>query len=251
MAIGTPTTAGTTAGFTTSTTPTIAVTAATGDKIILIVGGVTSSAVTVSSVSGGGLSWALDKAVNSANGYLEFWSAHCAGAVSGQTITVTLSAAGLAGLIGAIKCSGLAASSYLDGSGAAVARTTGANSWSTGNATTTNADDLILAAVHGDFFAAQTNTPTGTVINSITGFNLSSAQDNLLAAEYAIVSATQASIAGTGNFAGGSATDEAILVAYMADTGGGGGGGGEGGGGSVARPGRHRGRYPARGPEWF
>ena len=32
---------------------------------------------------------------------------------------------------------------------------------------------------------------------------------------------------------------------------GGGGGGSAGGGGSVARPGRHRGRFPARGPAWF
>jgi hypothetical protein len=189
--------------------------------LFIVVGGVTSASRTVSSVSGAGLTWtAADKAVTTTNGYVEIWSAHCASGVSAQTITVTLSGAGLAGCIGAFKCSGIATSSPLDGSGASASNNASDNTWSTGNAVTTNADDLIVAVFHGDYATGQTNTPSGTVINELIDF--SSAQDNVLVVQYVIVSATQAAIAGTGATTGGAVTDEEILAAYKADTGGGG-----------------------------
>lgn len=220
MALGTPTSAGTSVSLGAVSSGSITLTAPSSSRVFVAAGGPTSASRTVSSVAGGSLTWAVGKAVTATGGFVEVWSADCPGGITSQSITVTLSGAILAGGILGWYETGVATSSPLDGTGASATTATPDTAWSTTSGTTTNADDVLYAVAMTDNAGACTSTPSGTVINELIDYH--SPNDIEFAVDYVIVAAT-GTYTGTGTWSATPLFEACVLVAYKADTGGGGG----------------------------
>lgn len=190
--LGTPNkstaTATTTIAFTTS------VTVPSGGHLVVAVSwynfGVTAT------VAGGGLTWTQDvlkTGSSDVNYHLALFSAPApAGLASSTTITATFSASAFGRAIFGDYWTGVATSSPKDQTSTAGGATTG---WSGGSQTTTNANDLIVAAGWGDVVVT-TNTPTSPA-TEVEDFNVASDRATW-AMEYRIVAATSTySLAGT------------------------------------------------------
>ena len=199
MAIALDTSLGTVGGRTgTSWVLTTSAAAAVG-RIILGVSWFTST-ITVSSVSGGGLTWVIDKQSATDSGeMLAFVSADApSGLASSTAITVTPSASlgNTSGIITAGSFIGLetGASGYLTGTPPAPDTTFSGSTWTSPNITTADADALIYAISANDGVTPFSSTATtGTELHDHHDSTATQTQTTV----YRIVSST-----GTYNCAG-------------------------------------------------
>lgn len=174
------------------------------------------TALTVSGVSGGGLSgWAqaCTAPITGLNGndyVLTLWSADAPSGTSGS-ITVTMSGTIDAAAAVAVYDTGIAASSPLDNSGGAADNVNG-GTWSTGPVTMTNAADLLLSISASDNFGAQTSSVTSPWAEIA---HLHTAQDLNLAVNYQIVSSA-GSYTGTGGWSAGPFSEATMLAGFKA-----------------------------------
>jgi hypothetical protein len=199
MAIGTPTSIGTNSGAGPTTLNLTTTGAVPVDGLIVIVGCWGFASARTATASGGGLTWTTDHTQGFTSGYeyrLGIFSAPApAGLASSSTLTLTAGGGNVDGL--------LMAASYttgLDQSGTREDTSTGTgasiNTWSTGTASTTNADDLIIGGSFHDGLA--TNTATGGA-TEVTGQDFQFAGNAWsMVVEYKIVaSAGSQSLTGT------------------------------------------------------
>jgi hypothetical protein len=161
---------------------------------------------TVSSVSGGGLTWAR-RATSGGTSPIELWSAQASGALSGVSFTINFSVAPTFDTMDVFAFSGQDTTTIWD-SHASVPTTGTSDPLAI---STNNANDVIIAI----YREAGTSTPTQGA-----GFTKISGADFALV-EYKIVAATQSSLSctqgtGAGNANGG------VVDALMAASGGGG-----------------------------
>lgn len=204
---GTSTTGNTTVTVTTNA----AVTA--GNHIIGMVGSRLTNANTLSSVSGGSLTWQVDKTQLGANtNGCGVFSAFCpSGLASGTTLTGTLSLSSTRKSMVVYEFSGLNTSSWVRGTPIAVA-TTGTNP-SAGTYSGLTVGDLVVGAVQAN---------TGSASQSITagaGFTIPTAGDSIVGAstqsenvfEWLVAAATSQTV----NFTSASFAYDAIGVAYI------------------------------------
>lgn len=168
MAIGTPTTLGSSPSIA-SVTHTHATTAtAPSGALIIVVAGWGSGTDRTATVTGGGLTWTTDQSNVSAGGYklrIGVFSAPApAGLASGTTLTLTTSGADDGANIAACYVTGVdVGGTRKDASTGSAAVTA---SWDTTAATTTNADDLIIGGSFGD----GNRTSTATVGTELFDF---------------------------------------------------------------------------------
>jgi len=217
VAIGTPTTLGTSAvdGAVAPLTTTAAV--PSGALIVLCIGWGSGSAVTLSSVSGGGLTWNIDKqqAYSGAIpwGFAVVSAQAPSGLSSGTTITPTMSGSIFGQLTAGSYCTGLATSSAVD---VTAGQGQTQDAWDTGSATTTVANTLVIG---GSFRNGNnTNTPSGGA-TELHDFKLV-AEDWAQCTEYKVLSATgSTSLAGTWTTAAGTPDMVSAFVAYKAASG--------------------------------
>lgn len=123
--------------------------------------------VTLSSVSGGGLTWAI--AVQGKHPSQNWQQAIAyaqapSGLASGTTITANFSATTPGRQIGVLSFTGVATSSPVDVT--AAVNTTGASTWTTGNMTIL-AGSVIVATSHADGGGATTSTTTAPSIEAL------------------------------------------------------------------------------------
>jgi hypothetical protein len=216
MPIGTPTTLGTNAnGAGTSGTLTTSAIVPSGALAGLCIGWGVAAAATITSISGGGLTWTVDHS-QPFNGAINWGFAVAsaqapAGLAASTVITVNMTGGGVLGLlIGGWYCTGL-------DTGAPVDVHTGQNQtadpWSTGNVSTTVADTLVIG---GSLRNGQgTNTPSGGA-NELQDFQYATEQWSQCT-EYKILSAAgSVSLDGTWNAPAGTPDVAAALVAYKA-----------------------------------
>lgn len=226
-------------GFSTS------VTVAAGDFIVLFVGWF-HAATSLSTVTGGGLTWTIDKQGQAANpaadGFAIVTAQAPAGLASGTTLTLTWSATPDACSVSGSEFAGVATSSPVDATVGPVGVSPATNAWSTGNVTIT-AGSLLVGGV---FNESADNRQTSTAGAELADFG--SASGFSAAAGYRIEAAGGSyAISGTWDSAA-TAQSTTVGAAYLAAAGG---STDTGGGVSVTRPGRHRGRFPGRSPDWF
>ncbi len=140
----------------TKATLTTTAAAAAGSRVFVIVNWNHASRM-LSSVSGGGLTWTIDRqAKDTSNFHGAIASAAApAGLAAGTVMTATFSASVTKGLMAAASFTGIASTSPLDAAGSNVQG--GAAAW-TASVTTTNANDLVLGWSGIDTNA--TSTPT-------------------------------------------------------------------------------------------
>ncbi len=149
-------------GGSTVNTHTTTATAAAGSTIILGLrgysGGTNNAALTV---TGGGLTWSVDKTIYLTGGDKDNFfiaSAYApSGLASGSTITMTTDFGLLDVLTFASSFTGIASSNRVDQSNAQWS-TSSSLSWNSGNVTTTNANDLLFGATFFDL-SSTTFTP--------------------------------------------------------------------------------------------
>lgn len=218
MAIGTPTGLGTnTATAGTTVTLTTSATAPSGSLIILTYGWGTAagSPGTISTVSGGGLTWVTDVSQAFSGGadwgYAVISAQAPSGLASGTAITITISFSAFGHLVAGLYCTGLATSTpkdISDGQGQA-----SATAWDTTATTTTVADTLVIGGSVTD--GTKTNTPSGGA-TELYDFQYAT-EAWALCTEYKILSAT-ASTSLTGTWSGGAANCTSAFAAYKADT---------------------------------
>lgn len=200
MAIGTPVAVGTTAIGGATATPTVTTTGVvpTPARLFLIIGNGLVAGFNLSSVSGGGLTWAVDRtgtfAVDSNWGFA-IASAHCpSGLASGTVITATLAGVPQDSMLALVYCTGLAdtlPADVQDGQ----AQATNLN-WDTTATSTTVADTLVLGGCIHDGFGSATNTATGGA-SELQDF-LNASEGWAFCTEYKILSAAgSASLTGT------------------------------------------------------
>lgn len=148
-----------------STSATIAFTTtsavATGGFIVLEVSWY-ASAVTLNSVSGGGLSWTIDKqgaSTTDANAKVAIVSAQApSGLASGTTITATLSATSIDRTISGASFTGVATSTPVDGTPTGPTNGT-TTAWATASSTLA-AGSMLVGANYNTGFTTPTSTPT-------------------------------------------------------------------------------------------
>lgn len=233
MAIGTPTTIGTnnsTAG--TGVTLTTTASVPSGALAILVISWGDTNSRTLSSVSGGSLTWAIDHQLtyNPAGfGYgIAVVSAQApAGLASSTVISITLSGTVIGSSIAGAYCTGLDTSSAKDVSNGQ--GQSGVAGWDTTTATTTVADTLLWGGCFKDGGGTQTNAATGGA-TELHDFQFP-AEGWATATEYNILSAT-ASASLTGTWTGSTATGVSAFVAY------------KGGGPAVANWRPDQGKFP-------
>ncbi len=217
MPIGTPTTIGTnTNAAGSSGTLTTTAVVPSGALIVLGVGWGQSPARTLSSVSGGSLSWTIDHQQPFSGaiewGYAVVSAQAPAGLASGTVLTATMSGAELGLLICGSYTTGLATSSPVDvhdGAGGS------SDPWDTTATTTTVADTLVIGGCfrNGD----NTNTASGgaTELHDFIYATEQWAQ----CSEYKILSATAStSLTGTWTVAPGVPDWSSAFVAYKMAT---------------------------------
>jgi hypothetical protein len=217
VAIGTPTTLGTNAVDAAVAPLTTTATVPSGALIVVCFGWGSGSAVTLSSVAGGSLTWSIDHA-QAYSGAIPWWFAVVSaqapsGLASGTTITPTMSGAIFGQLAAGCYCTGLATSSPVDvhsGNGQTQ------DPWDTGSATTTVADTLVIGGSFRN--GLNTNTPSGGA-TELHDFQLV-AEDWAQCTEYKVLSATSStSLAGTWTTAAGTPDVVSAFVAYKAAAG--------------------------------
>ncbi len=130
--------------------------AAPGSRVFVFVNWKNASR-TLATVTGGGLTWTIDRQAKDARNYHGAIASASAptGLPVGTVITANFSASVAKGLIAATSFTGIASGSPLDASGSNVQA--GAAGW-TASVTTTNADDLVLG--WSGINAQATSTPT-------------------------------------------------------------------------------------------
>jgi hypothetical protein len=162
VAIGTPTSLGTPTTGTGLTLNLVTNTVAPSGALIIAVGFWGHSSDKTGTMSGGGLTWTTDHTNTYVFGYtfrVGIFSAPApSGLASSSTLTLTINAAHDGTMLSAFYCTGLDQSGTREdistGTGAATA------AWSSGSATTTNANDLIIGGSLID--SATTSTATGS-----------------------------------------------------------------------------------------
>jgi hypothetical protein len=148
---------------------TTAASAASGSLIVLSLTWVSTSE-TLSSVSGGGLTWSIDKQATNAGsaGFIcsAIVSAQApAGLASGTSITATLSGSALGGRsLGATSLTGIATSSPLDTTSGPTSNSGSGTAWA--SASTTIQAGSILLGLAVDFSSADTSTPTSPSVEA-------------------------------------------------------------------------------------
>jgi hypothetical protein len=196
---------------------------ASGGFIVVVGGWFGDNSLTVSGVSGGSLSWSVDKQPNGGSlPYSVFIASAQApsGLASSTTITASLSGStGSALFIGGLSFTGIATSSPVDGTPTGPTEATTTAAWSTPSYAIA-AGSVIVAACLGEGTSAN-NAPTSP---SLEGPENDQAGDTIaLVAEYRIeTSAGSYTVAGT--WSAGVSTRN-VAVAYKAAAGGGGGSG--------------------------
>jgi len=246
--IGTFTTDGNFSPYTLTTTGTVP----SGSRIFVVVNWIQNVTVGTITVSGGGLSWEQDHLqVEDQGGNQKactFWSADCpSGLASSTNISIALTVGGAGNRWGigaaAFHCSGIAAASRTDGSTDQIMGNLTA--WDAEALTTTNANDLLLAAAVGDGVDTGGSSIDSPWVELADWFDSANQWAHILG--YRIVSSTSTYGAG-GDWPSSSDFGAlAVLAAYKAaeDA------GVMGGGGGMARPGRARDRAPRREGRWF
>lgn len=219
MPIGTPTTIGTNTldGGAVQLTTTAAV-PGTGALIVLGVGWGNDVARTLSSVSGGSLSWSIDKqqafsgAINW--GYAVISAQAPTGLASSTVLSTTFSGTIFGSLICGSYTTGLATSSVVDVSDGAGGSS---DPWDTTATSTTVADTLVIGGCFRN--GLNTNTPSGGA-NELHDFQMA-AEDWAMCSEYKILSATAStSLTGTWTAAAGVPDWSSAFVAYKMAAGG-------------------------------
>jgi hypothetical protein len=170
----------------------------------------TNASRVLNSVTGGGLTWTIDRQVkNAANYHVAMASAYAPSGLPTKTaITATFSGSVNHGDMAAVSFSGIAPNSAVDA--AATSVDSGFAGWSA-TTTTTNANDLVLGFSTVD--AVTTNTPTAPniEIHDINNVNFYSSA----ASEYQIVSTAGAkTVSGTWANAAGAIGNATVVVAY-------------------------------------
>jgi len=173
--------------------------AAAGSRVLVSCGWININPV-ITTVTGGGLTWVVDKELKCADGTnnVAIISADApAGLASSTVITVNWAFGAVYRMICADSFKGIVggASGYVDTSVSndMVATTT---NWTTGNVATTLAGDLIYAAMDADALNG-TNTATAPSIET-HDFHIPANSDTVLATEYRIESsASTYTVAGT------------------------------------------------------
>lgn len=191
-------------------------TVASGGTIFLLVGGMGNAA---SSVSGGSLTWVIDKAGVNGNLNVALVRASApAGIASGTTITVTYAGATTSRAVSGFSFTGVDTSSPVDGTPASQTGTTVA--WTSGAVTTANATDVVIGLNMLDDFDDTTSTPTAgwTEVPATAGdFNTVTNGDSFTAV-YQIVASTGTYTPG-GTWAIGGTATVGVAVAYKAGAG--------------------------------
>lgn len=215
MPIGTPTTIGTnttTAGSSGTLTTTAVV--PSGALIVLGVGWGNTVARTLSSVTGGSLTWAIDHQQPFSGaiewGYAVVSAQAPAGLASGTVLTATMSGAELGLLMCGSYTTGLVTSSpgvvdVHDGQGGS------SDAWDTSATSTTQADTLVIGGSFRN--GLNTNTPSGGA-SELHDFQYAT-ESWAQCTEYKILSATAStSLTGTWTTAAGVPDWSAAFVAY-------------------------------------
>jgi len=167
---------------------------------------------TLTSVTGGGLTWTIDaQAMNTSNFHVAIASAAAPfGLNPGQVLTATFSGSVVHGLIAAASYTGIAPTAPVDV--AASTSQDGVLAWSA-NATTTNANDLVLGWSTIDANATSTPTAPNTEIHDFGDINFFS----WATSTYRIESAAGVkTINGTWSRNTGSTANATLVVAYKA-----------------------------------
>jgi hypothetical protein len=167
---------------------------------------------TLTSVSGGGLTWTVDRQQKAAGNDARVAIASAAapsGLASGTTLTATFSGSVTHGLIAAASFTGIATSAPVD----ATASATGSGTaWST-SVTTTNANDLVLGFSTIDANATSTPSASNTEVHDFGDVNYYGWATSV----YRIETTTGAKIvSGTWSSSTGSTGSVTIAVAYKA-----------------------------------
>lgn len=182
-----------------------------------------SNGATYSSLSGG-LTWSVDHIatplVSDTNFTIALFSAPApSGLASTTTITLTLTANAYGLNLGGIYATGVATSSYEDGTSVATGHTAADGVWGS-TITTTNADDLLVG--YGYFEGDSiTSTPATNYTEALDWAHATTGNSQTMV--YRIVSSTGSYTPG-GTFSSATTQKMSVAVAYKADTGGGGGG---------------------------
>jgi hypothetical protein len=183
--------------------------AVTGSRVFVFVDWWSASG-TLSSLSGGGLTWSVDGQVKDSTGYHTAIASAGAtnGLAAGSVLTATFSQSVLSGLISAASFTGIAPSSPLDVSSANLQD--GVRAW-TGSVTTTNANDLVLG-----WSGIDKNTTNTAASPNIKLFDFGNGPFGESAtAEYQIVTATGGkTVNGSWGSASGATANSTVVVAY-------------------------------------
>jgi hypothetical protein len=227
------TSGGTTLAITTTQT------VSAGSLIVLAVGWYTTSGITITGVSGGGLTWTVDKQGGPFNVKSGIVSAPApSGLASSTSITVTFSAA----MEGGIAMGGSSLSGT-DTSGSRVDTTSGPKAdegdaaWESTSQTILAGSGIVAVAFNENVGVSGSTTSYTELIDTVDGYG-----EGLTSVLRVEASAGSYTVSGTWPATAGSAVN---AVAYIA------GATFSAGGGGTARPGRHRGRFPGRSPVWF
>jgi hypothetical protein len=170
------------------------------------------AAGTLSGVSGGGLTWSIDKQIKNGSVSNALVSAQAPSGLAASTvITATLSASSVSLGISAISFTGVATSAPVDITASATSTST---SWTGGTVATLNANDVVVGSCMGDDGSDTTSAPNGTWTEPLTAGDFNSAGNgDSYTMVYQIVSAT-------GNYTPGGTwgvtnTNAGVAVAYM------------------------------------
>jgi hypothetical protein len=192
---------------------------ASGGFITLLVGWF--GAGSLSSVTGGSLTWSIDKTIANGSVHIALVSAQAAaGLASATVLTANYSASVTSRAVAGCSFTGIVSSAALDAT--ASATPAAGTAWNCGGVITTNANDVVVGVVMGDAGAGTTSTPAGgwTEVPATAGdFNDNAAGDSWTMV-YQIVSAT-GTYTPSGTW-GISETTAGASGAYMAAGGGGG-----------------------------
>jgi hypothetical protein len=195
-----------------------------GDFITLDIGAAyTSGTPTVTGISGGSLTWTIDKQASAAVvgpnvGLVAKASAQApAGLASGTTITATFSASAAGGRsIAGASFTGVATSSPVDGTPPAVASFTATTAWATGSATIAAG-----SVVTGMAWQATSNFTSAPTSPSLEEYDINGGAASFSATGAYRIEASSGSFTVAGTWSG-SASGLALAVAYKAAAGGGG-----------------------------
>jgi hypothetical protein len=191
-----------------------------------------ASTATITSISGGGLTWVVAKQARAATGNPHSGVAYAqapSGLASSTTITAKLDTSSFARIVGGISFLGVATSSPVDTTDGPDT-IAGATAWTTGNVSLT-AGSVLVSASQCEA-AASSTAVTGTE------FVDRSETNNTMVGHYQIATSAGNYVnAGTWDAATDGVTNAAAFLAGV---------GFSAGGRGVVRPTRHRGRYPSR-----